>query len=110
MHIKAIENYRPFQNYRIMKSKWKSDIFLPPISGDSLKSMKQNEIIVIHSQKTIEIVYFLVTFYNFLQLSVKLLVCGYYGAFQTLQTAIRTCKDVFPVYITNVKKISRKKK
>ena len=31
---------------------------------------------------------------NFLQLSVKLLVCGYYGAFQTLRTAIRTCKDV----------------
>ena len=31
---------------------------------------------------------------NFLQLSVKLLVCEYYGAFQTLRTAIRTCKDV----------------
>ena len=31
---------------------------------------------------------------NFLQLSVKLLVCGYYVAFQTLRTAIRTCKDV----------------
>ena len=31
---------------------------------------------------------------SFLQLSVKLLVCGYYGVFQTLRTAIRTCKDV----------------
>ena len=28
---------------------------------------------------------------NFLQLSVKLLVCGYYVAFQTLRRAIRTC-------------------
>ena len=35
---------------------------------------------------------------NFLQLSVKLLVCGYYGAFQTLRTAIRTCKDVSLLY------------
>ena len=38
---------------------------------------------------------------NFLQLSVKLLVCGYYVAFQTLRTAIRTCKDVsLFVYLT----------
>ena len=51
-----------------MKSKWKSHNFLSPISGDSLKSMKQNEIIVIHSKKAFEIVYFLVawvTFWNF---------------------------------------------
>ena len=31
---------------------------------------------------------------HFLQLSVKLLVCRYYGAFRMLRTAIRTCKDV----------------
>ena len=28
-----------------------------------------------------------------LQLSVKLFVCGYYGAFQTLRKAIRTCNE-----------------
>ena len=42
---------------------------------------------------------------NVLQLSVKLLVCGYYGAFQTLRTAIRTCiafcflPDVFYIVV-----------
>ena len=52
--------------YEIKIKKWK--IFFSPIPGDSLKSMKKNEIIVIHSKKTFEIVYFLVawvTFYNF---------------------------------------------
>ena len=83
MNVKAIENYRPFQVFRnygqfsrrqimqlwyyeIKIKKWK--FFFSPIPGDSLKSMKKNEIIVIHSKKTFEIVYFLVawvTFYNF---------------------------------------------
>ena len=52
--------------YEIKIKKWK--FFFSPIPGDSLKSMKKNEIIVIHSKKTFEIVYFLVawvTFYNF---------------------------------------------
>ena len=33
-------NVKAIENNRIMKLKWKSDNFLSPISGDSLKSMK----------------------------------------------------------------------
>ena len=70
-----------------MKPEWKSDNFLSPISGDSLKSMKQNDIIVIHSKKHSKFYIFSSCVSNFLQLSVNLLVCGYYGAFQALRTA-----------------------
>ena len=49
---------------------------------------------------------------NVLQLSVKVLVCGYYGAFQTLRVAIGTCKVYnkqekdFKIYFLSPVKIS----
>ena len=38
--LKIIAIVKAIENYRIMKSKWKSDNFLLLIFGDSLKSME----------------------------------------------------------------------
>ena len=45
---------------------------------------------------------------NFLQLSCKLLICRYYGAFQTLRTAIRISKDV-SLFVLQTRKRFQKK-
>ena len=62
-----------------------------------------------HTRKNIQNCVFSSYMRNFLQLSVKLLVCKYYGAFQMLRTAIRTCKDVF-LFVSQTRKRSQKKK
>ena len=46
---------------------------------------------------------------NVLQLSVKLLVCGYSDAFQTLPAAIRTCKDA-SLFVYQTRKRFQKKR
>ena len=46
---------------------------------------------------------------DFLQLSVKLPVCRYCGVFQTLRTAIRTCKDV-SLFVYQTRKRFQKRK